>query len=55
MKFIFNNTRDFDCPFDLKIFTEDMVERVIPNQEFWIVDVKVTTRFIIVEVELGEL
>jgi hypothetical protein len=54
-KFIFNNTCDFDCPFDLKIFTEDMVERVIPNREFWIVDVKVTTRFIIVEVELGEL
>lgn len=55
MKFIFNNICDFDCPFDLKIFTEDMVERVIPNREFWIVDVKVTTRFIIVEVELGEL
>ena len=53
--FIFNNTQDFDCSFDLKIFTEEMVERVIPNREFWIVDVKVTQRFIIVEVELGDL
>lgn len=50
-KFIFNNTRDFECPFDLKIFTEDMVERVLPNTECWISDVKVTSRFIIVDVE----